>query len=192
MTMKIGPFTVERRSRPTDADELVQLQKLFAAARQDDLPALQNLLSEGLDIQLRDEKMHTLLHLAHRGDTVTFLLQCKCDPLALDIEQSTTLMHPGLDAEANRLLLAHGVNLHARDLHGHTALYRQCDFSGIGWDNPDLEALQVLLAEGIARGNQDEIETIIEIAAQRVTSAGENNDVATLARFLRKYEPPGG
>jgi hypothetical protein len=38
--------------------------------------------------------------------------------------------------------------------------------------------------------NEDEIEMIIKIASQCVTSAGENNDLATLARFLRKYEHP--
>ena len=166
-----------------------QLQKLFAATLKDDLPALRGMLADGMDFQARDDKMQTLLHVAHRVETVAFLIECGCDPLALDSEQSTTLMHPGLEAEANRFLIAQGVNVHARDVYGDTALFRQCNFGGIGWENPNLDALQVLLQAGVAEGNAEEIERIIGIASDSVTSAGENNDVAILARFLRGYKP---
>ena len=93
------------------------LQKLFAAALKDDLPALRGRLADGMDFQARDDKMQTLLHVAHRVETVAFLIECGCDPLAFDSEQSTTLMHPGLEAEANRFLIAQGVNVHARDVY---------------------------------------------------------------------------
>jgi ankyrin repeat protein len=190
MDTKIGPFTVQHRIGTDDSEELKKLRELYVAAMKDDLRALQMLSSKGLDFQLRDDKGKTLLHLAHRAETISFLLECGCDSLALDAEQSTTLMHPRLDAKANELLLKQGVDVHARDSYGNTALYRQCDFSGIGWDNPNLQALQVLLDAGVADGREDEIETIITIASKGVTSAGENNDVAILARFLRKYKRP--
>jgi ankyrin repeat protein len=188
MSIKIGPYTVHHRLNADDTEEIRQLQKLYLAAMRDDLPALQHLSSQGLDFQLCDPEIKTLLHLAHTGEVVRFLLECGCDPLARDSEQSTTLMHPGLDANANQRLLAQGVNVHARDAHGNSALYRQCDFGGVGWDNPNLDALQVLLEAGVIDGNEDEIERIIETASECVTSAGESNDVATLARFLRKYK----
>ena len=188
MSIKIGPYTLRYCLSTDEEQELRQLKTLCFAAMKDDLPTLRNLSSQGLDIQLCDAEMKTLLHLVHDGEVVGFLLECGCDSLALDSEQSTTLMHPGLDANANRLLLAQGVDVHARDVHGNSALYRQCDFSGIGWDNPNLDALRVLLKAGVMDGNDDEIERIIETAAECVTSAGESNDVATLARFLRKYK----
>lgn len=188
MNTKVGPFTVSHRVGMDETKELSQLQKLYVAAMKDDLPTLHILSEEEVDFQLRDDKMRTLLHLAHRAETIAFLIECGCDPLALDSEGSTTLMHPELEAKANQLLLECGVDIHARDRYGAITLYRQCDFSGIGWENPDLDALQVLLEAGVANGNEEEIERIIEVALQCATSAGENNDVSILADFLRKYK----
>ena len=186
--MKVGVFSIQRRVSPDDEAERRQLQALYVAAREDNLSVLRELFSQGYDFQLLDAQMRTLLHLAHRAETVAFLIECGCNPLAVDAEQSTTLMHPGLEAKSNQLLLAAGVNVHACDIQGHTALYRQCDFSGIGWDNPDLDALQVLLDAGLV--DRNEIEAILDSARACVTSAGENNDVAFFEHFLRKYQRP--
>lgn len=128
--------------------ESVQQYPLHAAARQNDVQALEQLLAKGTDIEARDASGSTALLVATRENQVNaarVLMDAGADVNAKDRINDSAYLYAGARGHLDilKMTLAHGADLQSTNRYGGTALIPAAERGHV-------ETVQTLIEAGVA------------------------------------------